>query len=41
MRKEIKKWGDSAVIVLTQEDLKVYKLAVGKIVDIKITEVKK
>lgn len=34
MRKEIKKWGDSAVIVLSPEDLRIYKLKVGNIVDI-------
>jgi len=41
MRKQIKKWGSSAVIVLTKEDLEVYKLAIGKIIDIEVTEVKK
>lgn len=34
MRKEIKKWGDSVVIVLTKEDLKVYDLKAGDFVDI-------
>lgn len=34
MRKEIKKYGDSAVIVLTRADLKVYDLKIGDIVDI-------
>lgn len=34
MRKEIKQWGDSAVIVFTKEDLKVYNLQPGDIIDI-------
>lgn len=34
MRKEIKKWGDSMVIVLSPEDLRVYGLRQGDIVDI-------
>lgn len=34
MRKQIKKWGDSAIIVLSPEDLKVYKLKIGDIVDL-------
>lgn len=34
MRKEIKQWGNSAVIILTTEDLKVYDLKAGDFVDI-------
>lgn len=34
MRKEIKQWGDSAVIVLTREDLKLYGLQIGDIVEL-------
>ena len=34
MRKEIKKYGNSAVIVLLKEDMKNYKLKIGDIVDI-------
>lgn len=34
MRKEIKQWGDSAVIVLTKEDLKAYDLEVGDFIDL-------
>jgi len=34
MRKEIKKWGDSNVIVLTKDDLKVWNLREGDIIDI-------
>lgn len=34
MRKEIKKWADSRVIVLTKEDLKAYDLREGDIVEI-------
>ncbi|KKN35388.1 hypothetical protein LCGC14_0784150 [marine sediment metagenome] len=44
MRKEIKRWGNSAVIVLTKEDLKLRKLKVGDIVNIeeltKVNEIK-
>lgn len=34
MRKQIKKWGDSAIIVLSPEDLKTYDLKIGDIIDI-------
>lgn len=34
MRKQIKQWGDSAVIVLTKEDLKLYGLQIGDIVEL-------
>lgn len=34
MRKEIKQWGDSAVLVLTKEDLKLYNLQIGDIVEL-------
>lgn len=34
VRKEIKKWGNSAVIILTKDDLKVRGLKIGDIVDI-------
>jgi antitoxin component of MazEF toxin-antitoxin module len=34
MRKEIKQWGDSAVIVFTKEDLRLYNLQVGDIVEL-------
>lgn len=34
MRKELKKWGDSVVIVLSPEDLKVYNLDVGDFIEI-------
>ena len=44
MRKEIKRWGNSAVIVLTKEDLKLRKLKIGDIVNIeeliKVNEIK-
>jgi hypothetical protein len=39
MRKEIKTYGNTNVIVLTKTDLKVYGLEVGDIVDLTITEV--
>jgi len=34
MRKQIKKWGGSAVVVFTKEDLKGYDLKIGDIVDL-------
>lgn len=34
MWKEIKKWGNSAVIILTKEELKVRKLEIGDVVNI-------
>jgi len=34
MRKELKKWGDSVVIVISPEDLKVYGLEIGDFIDI-------
>jgi len=41
MRKQIKKIGRAVGIILSKEELEVYKLAIGKIVDLEITEVKK
>ena len=40
-KKEIKKSGNSAVIVLTAENLKLYKFKIGDIVNIEITKEKK
>jgi antitoxin component of MazEF toxin-antitoxin module len=34
VRKEIKEWGNSAVIVLTKEDLSLYGLKVGDIIEL-------
>jgi antitoxin component of MazEF toxin-antitoxin module len=34
MRKQIKKWGDSFVIILSPEDMKGYDLKLGDIVDV-------
>ena len=34
MRKMIKKWGNSAGIVLTVEDLKLWDLKIGDVIDI-------
>lgn len=34
MRKQLKKWGDSVIIVISPEDLKNYNLKVGDIIDI-------
>lgn len=36
MKKVIKKWGDSAVIVLSPEDLKIYELDFGDVVNLVI-----
>jgi len=37
MRKEIKSYGNTNVIVLTKSDLKLYQLNVGDVVEITIT----
>jgi len=39
MRKEIKTYGNTNVIVLTKSDLKLYGLNVGDIVELTITKV--
>ena len=41
IKKEIKQFGNSAVIVLTKENLKLNNLDVGDIIDIEITKEKK
>ena len=41
MRKEIKAYGNSAVIVLTKSDLNLYELNIGDVVELTLTEVKK
>ena len=41
MKKEIKQYGNSAVLVLTKEDLKLHKLKIGDVVNIEITKDKK
>lgn len=40
MRKEIKKWGDSFIITISREDMKVYELNRGDIVDIELVKLK-
>lgn len=40
IKKEIKKFGNSAVIVLTAENLKLYKLKIGDVVNISIKKAK-
>jgi hypothetical protein len=40
MKKILKKWGDSLVIIFDKEDKEIYKLERGKIIDLTITEVK-
>ena len=40
LKKEIKKFGNSAVIVLTAENLKLYKLKIGDVVDVEINKTK-
>lgn len=39
MRKKIKRWGDSFVIVLSPEDCEGYSLREGTIVDIQVKKV--
>ena len=41
VKKEIKKFGNSAVLVLTRENLEIYKIKVGDLVDVTITKSKK
>ena len=41
MRKELKTWGNSMVIVFSKEDQKVYGLKLGDIIEFTITKVKK
>ncbi len=40
MRKEIKKFGNSAIIVIDAEDLRVYELKVGDVLDIELCKIK-
>lgn len=40
MRKQIKKYGNTKVIVLTSEDMKLYNLEEGEIIDFDIEKVK-
>ena len=40
MKKIIKKYGNSAVVVLTKEDMKAHKLKIGKKLDFEITKKK-
>lgn len=40
MKKIIKQWGDSFVIVLSPEDMKIYSLNVADIIDIEIVKEK-
>lgn len=40
MRKIIKKYGDSAVIVLSTEDLITHQLKVGSIIELAISKIK-
>ena len=41
MKKIIKKWGDSYVIGLSSEDVKIYDLKEGDVVDIELTKEKR
>lgn len=41
MRKEIKQWGNCAVIVISPAELKVFELEVGDCIDLVITNIKK
>jgi len=40
MEKIVKKWGDSAVLVLSPEDLEINKLKIGDVVDIELNKIK-
>jgi len=40
MRKQIQKYGNSCVIRLSKDDLKIYNLKVGDIVDVEIEKVR-
>lgn len=39
MRKIVKRWGDSLIILLDAEDCKIYDLEVGDIVNIEFTKI--
>ncbi len=39
MRKIIKQYGNSAVIILSSEDLKAYEMKVGDVVELSITSI--
>ena len=41
MKKIIKKYGSSNVIIFDAEDMKIYKLKVGQIIDIQINKEEK
>ena len=41
MKKILKKWGNSLVIVLTPEDAKVYDIQEGDFIELTITKIKK
>ena len=41
MRKVIKRYGNTNVLVLNKEDMEVYKLKEGDVVDLTITKIKK
>lgn len=41
MKKKIKKYGNSAVIVLTRDNLEVYDLKIDDIIDIEIVKTEK
>jgi antitoxin component of MazEF toxin-antitoxin module len=40
MRKIIKKWGDSFIITISPEDMKIYGLSEGEIIDFDVMKVK-
>ena len=39
MRKIIKKWGDSFILTLTPEDMKVYEMQEGDVIEIAVAKV--
>ena len=41
MKKIIKKWGDSFVLVLSPEEIKIYGLQEGSMVDVELAKINK
>jgi len=39
MKKQIKRYGSSKVIILTSEEMKIYELNVGDVVDVELLKV--
>lgn len=41
MRKQLKAWGNSAGVVFTKEDLKLYDLEIGDVIELTVTVINK